>query len=227
MFLLNEIGACCGPALYMQELVLRSRRQTSPRWSKRSHHCFFREGVSFLAAFFPDPRLRSLTPAQVLSPESHATVLNALSNAYKPRPAVSKSTSRTTSKVHRDVTKVPPLLLCLPGNPFSSILNLASAQLLTTQVAEGHTGRHARVPLLAAFYLHSDATRDVRPASAHCIASRSAAHREVAYSALGESADGPRQGRPASAARGARENASPQCLASKSRSGSVQHAAGG
>jgi hypothetical protein len=32
----------------------------------------------------------------------------------------------------------PPLLLRLAGNPFSSILNLASTQLLTTQVVEGH-----------------------------------------------------------------------------------------
>jgi hypothetical protein len=32
----------------------------------------------------------------------------------------------------------PPLLLRLLGNPFCSILNLASTQLLTTQVAVGH-----------------------------------------------------------------------------------------
>ncbi|KAJ6611635.1 hypothetical protein B0H10DRAFT_2437411 [Mycena sp. CBHHK59/15] len=69
----------------------------------------------------------------------------------------------------------------------------------------------------------AQSTRDLQPASAHSIASRSAAHREYCTPLWGKARMSRDRGQPASAARCAGdENASPQCLASKSRSGSVR-----
>ncbi|KAJ6525114.1 hypothetical protein B0H10DRAFT_2249482 [Mycena sp. CBHHK59/15] len=113
----------------------------------------------------------------------------------------------------RDLQVRPPITISFSSLSFSSSFFSFSLSL----------SRFAFPPPLPAFYLRSHATRDAQPASAHSIASRSAAHREYCTPLWGKARMSHDRGQPASAARCAGdENASPQCLASKSRSGSVR-----
>ncbi|KAJ6607977.1 hypothetical protein B0H10DRAFT_2227297 [Mycena sp. CBHHK59/15] len=176
--------------------------------------------------------------AQVFSRQTRTrqSALNALSNVSTPRRAASKSTSpKCTRNTPTSPLESPPEgrdrdvypLLSFSVCPRDTQDTMRECDAVTLSLNSDSDSAPAHIDPTQYRCLDTDpraqSTRDLQPASVHSIPSRSAAHREYCTPLWGKARMSRDRGQPASAARCAGdENASPQCLASKSRSGSVR-----